>query len=120
MTTTGPSTTSNPNNIVWYIDPKPSLGGAYSPPQNPGFPGAVKITDEQMRLLVAHNGFVNITVEDDVVTEMTPNLEAWEKWKASLPEPAPAQPTPQEDTEAMMVDHEYRLTLLELGVTEEV
>lgn len=27
---------------------------------------------------------------------------------------------PQADTDAMMVDHEYRLTLLELGITEEV
>lgn len=28
-------------------------------------------------------------------------------------------PAPQEDTDAMMVDHEYRLTLLELGVEKE-
>lgn len=26
--------------------------------------------------------------------------------------------TPQDDTDAMLVDHEYRLTLLELGLTE--
>lgn len=29
-----------------------------------------------------------------------------------------SEPTAQEDTDAMMVDHEYRLTLLELGLTE--
>ena len=28
--------------------------------------------------------------------------------------------TPQDDIDAMLVDHEYRLTLLELGVFEEV
>lgn len=28
--------------------------------------------------------------------------------------------TPQDDVDAMLVDHEYRLTLLELGVAEEV
>lgn len=28
------------------------------------------------------------------------------------------EPTPQDDTDAMVVDHEYRLTLLELGITE--
>lgn len=28
--------------------------------------------------------------------------------------------TPQDDVDAMLVDHEYRLTLLELGVSEEV
>lgn len=27
-------------------------------------------------------------------------------------------PTAQDDTDAMLVDHEYRLTLLELGLTE--
>lgn len=29
-------------------------------------------------------------------------------------------PTAEEDTAAMLVDHEYRLTLLELGISEEV
>lgn len=28
------------------------------------------------------------------------------------------EPTAQEDADAMLVDHEYRLTLLELGITE--
>lgn len=28
------------------------------------------------------------------------------------------EPTAQDDTDAMLVDHEYRLTLLELGLTE--
>lgn len=29
-----------------------------------------------------------------------------------------AEPTAQDDTDAMLIDHEYRLTLLELGVAE--
>lgn len=29
-----------------------------------------------------------------------------------------ADPTPQEDNDAMLIDHEYRITLLELGITE--
>lgn len=39
--------------------------------------------------------------------------EAWQK--AALPKP---EPTAEDDTNAMMVDHEYRLTLLELGLNE--
>lgn len=35
-----------------------------------------------------------------------------------LPKPQPAEPTAEEDALSMIVDHEYRLTLLELGVTE--
>ena len=31
-----------------------------------------------------------------------------------------AVPTAQDDTDAMLVDHEYRLTMLELGLGEEV
>ena len=41
----------------------------------------------------------------------------------TIPEPEPEpipEPTAQDDTDAMMVDHEYRLTLMELGVTEGV
>lgn len=34
------------------------------------------------------------------------------------PEPAAQEPTAEEDALSMIVDHEYRLTLLELGVTE--
>lgn len=36
----------------------------------------------------------------------------------SMPNPAEAEPTAQDDTDAMLVDHEYRITLLELGLTE--
>ena len=34
------------------------------------------------------------------------------------PDPEPAEPTAEEDLQAMAVDHEYRLTLLELRLTE--
>lgn len=37
------------------------------------------------------------TVEITVVIGMTPNVEAWEEWKSSLPEPEP-EPTVQELT----------------------
>lgn len=35
-------------------------------------------------------------------------------------EDAQTEPTAQDDTDAMLIDHEFRLTLLELGVGEEV
>lgn len=56
--------------------------------------------------------FVDVTAENGVVTGMTAGV---------VPEPEPEhEPTEQEDTDAMLIDHEYRLTLLELGLTEEV
>ena len=42
-------------------------------------------------------------------------LEEWE-FKHPVKPAEPAQPTPDEDRDAMIADHEYRLTLLEMGV----
>lgn len=50
---------------------------------------------------------------DGVLVERT--AEEIEADKAALPKP---EPTAEDDTNAMMVDHEYRLTLLELGLNE--
>ncbi|MGM9566451.1 hypothetical protein [Evtepia sp.] len=57
--------------------------------------------------------FVSIQVDGNIVTDMKPGVVP----EQPVVEPLP---TPQEDNDAMLVDHEYRLTLLELGVTEEV
>ena len=53
--------------------------------------------------------FVDIEVEDGVVTSMTAGV---------VPEPEPEvyEPTEIDDINALLVDHEYRLTLIELGV----
>lgn len=61
--------------------------------------------------------FVNIEVANDdegraVVVSMTAGVVP-----DPDPEPEP-EPTEEDDTAAMLVDHEYRLTLLELGLTE--
>lgn len=60
-------------------------------------------------------GFGTLMVEDGIVTAFTPDVEAWEAWQAEHPEPEP-QPTAEEDRDAMLIDLEYRMTLLELGV----
>ena len=57
--------------------------------------------------------FGDITVED---IDGVPTVTSWTpREMPEIPE-AEAEPTAQEDTDAMLVDHEYRLTLLELGV----
>ena len=33
-----------------------------------------------------YNGFVNLEIVNNIVNDMTANVEAWENWKASLPE----------------------------------
>ena len=57
--------------------------------------------------------FVSVEVEAGVVVSML---------AGTVPETpdVPEVPSASDDVDAMIVDHEYRLTLLELGVTEEV
>lgn len=56
--------------------------------------------------------FVSITVDGQTVTGMTAG-----EVPPPQPEPAPS-PAAQDDTDAMLLDHEYRIVLLELGITE--
>ena len=80
-----------------YIKSTPNPSGAYPGPQSRYFPGSLPLTDSQAETLVQYNGFVTITQEPDPDIEassvtVTPDLEAWEAWKATLP-PEP-EPTP--------------------------
>lgn len=43
-------------------------------------------------------------------------VTTWTAGTIPKPEPEQSEPDPQEDTDALLVDHEYRITLLELGV----
>ena len=45
------------------------------------------LSNEQLIEFLKYNGFVNLTIEGETVTNIEPNLEAWENWKASLPDP---------------------------------
>ena len=102
-----------------YIQPTPTDVGAYTSPQSSAARGLVQFPDAFLDTFLAYNGFVTLTIENNTVTAIEPNAEAWEAWKAEQPEPVEPEPTPQEDTDAMLVDHEYRITLLELGVTND-
>lgn len=73
-----------------YIRATPNPSGAYPAPQSNPFKGAIPLTDEQVDTFLQYNGFVTITQEPDPEIEgstvtVTPNTEAWEEWKASLP-----------------------------------
>ncbi len=57
---------------------------------------------------------------DDVEQGWTYDQDAGTFASPVEPEPAPRGPTPQDDADALLIDHEYRLTLLELGVGGEV
>jgi len=94
---------------MWYINATPNKSGAYSPPQSTPFDGAIFLTDEQSDMLVRHNGFVLIISEPDPKMEgstvtVTPNTEAWEAWKSSLPPQQEPEPT---ETERLRADVDF-------------
>lgn len=105
-----------------YISRKPNPSGAYPAPQSSPAPGLVPISNTFAIRVVALKGFVRLAILNGRVIGLEPNEEARETWDAAHPEtPSEGQetaPTAQDDTDAMLVDHEYRLTLLELGLTE--
>lgn len=83
---------------------EPNQIGAYQPIQSCNFleiPQGMAIWPEELSVtdFYAHNGFVTLDIGfvDGVptVTSYEPNMEAWEDWKASLPE------EPSEDNEIL-------------------
>lgn len=81
----------------------PNLGGAYQPIQQRNItdvPDGYAVFDIDTTQFYEYNGFVTLTIETvdgiDTVTAYEPNVEAWEAWKASLPEPVPPEPTMEE------------------------
>ena len=73
--------------------------------------GWIAVPETLEAALYACGGYCELEIRDGALVGLTPT--------ARPPEPEPA-PTAQEDAEAMLVDHEYLLTLLELGLGEEV
>ena len=60
--------------------------------------------------------FGEVTAEE---IEGVMTVTSWTPGTIPEPEPEPEpEPTAQDDNDAMLVDHEYRLTLLELGLVE--
>lgn len=73
-----------------YVKSTPNPSGAYPGPQSRPFAGCLPLTASQSAVLVQYNGFVTITQEPDPEIEassvtVTPDLEAWEAWKAEQP-----------------------------------
>jgi hypothetical protein len=80
----------------------------------------VALPDELLTDYIETKGFAYLTVEDDTVTEVAVNQSALDSYEATHPDPGPEpeEPTEEEDFSSMLVDHEYRLTLLELGISD--
>lgn len=112
---------------MWIIRIQADASGMHSPVQSWADANAVPsgfatITDDQLSLIFPEGkeagGFVTFDVEDGKAVNIEWNEEAYQEYMRNRPEPEPEEPTEEDDVNAMLVDHEYRLTLLELGITE--
>lgn len=70
-----------------YINPKKNELGGYNPPQSTFAAGLVNFPEEFLEEFVKYNGFVNLTIEENTVAAIEPDVEAWDAWKESIPEP---------------------------------
>lgn len=92
-----------------YITQNPNSSGAYPAPQSNPAPGLIPLTEEQAAAVLRYNGFVTITSEEEVIEDdftrtvytVTPNTEAWEEWKSSLPPEPEPEPTQEERLSAL-------------------
>jgi hypothetical protein len=65
----------------------------------------------------AYNGFVIPVIVDNEWVSYTPNIPAWEAWKASLPEAeAPEEKLTLEDIAEAMIDLQVKVINMEMGV----
>lgn len=102
----------------YYINPN-KKNGAYPPPQSLKVPELVELPEEMLEIYIEYSGFVALEITDGVVKGIAPDVAAYEEWKVEkTEEEAVSILNPQADTDAMLIDHEYRLTLLDLGLTE--
>ena len=101
------------------LEPNPS--GGYPPVQDwsgPSLPeGFAEIpADFDLTTYFEMQGFVALTVVDDMVTAMTANQTAKDANDAAYPVVEPTEQISEEDTTLdMLADHEYRLCMMELG-----
>lgn len=81
--------------------PAPNSWGAYDVPD-----GFAVIPDElDMSVFYAYKGFVDLTIEDGIVTAITPDQEAYDAWMSEHPEPDPlpaAKDARQEENKAAL------------------
>lgn len=87
-----------------------------------GLPEDFPVPVEGEITLCADDGFV--LRKDNTADYLRQVFEDGILTLTNVPEPDPetepetSTPTAQDDTDAMLVDHEYRITLLELGLSE--
>lgn len=102
---------------MWYINSNPSESGNYGNPQSNQFADSVALPNELLPDYLACYGFASLTMEDEIITAITTNVDALNAYLASLPEPEP-QPEPEPTIADRMTAVEEAVEILLSGRTE--
>mgnify|MGYP006864582088 CR=1 FL=1 len=98
---------------MYYIN---TTGPNHGNPTSAPFPNSIPLPDTLLMDYINTKGFCTLTVQGGAVTALAVDQEALDAYNAEHPEVEP-EPTELEDIQGILVDQEYRLTLLELGVS---
>lgn len=77
--------------MIYYILPKKNSLGAYHNPQSLKCKGMVELPDDLLSVFVEYAGFVELEIKGETVVGVTPDVEAFEAWKATQTEQTPAE-----------------------------
>lgn len=78
-----------------YIRRTPNEAGSYSNPQGAPAKGLLCLPDDLLTEYIEYKGFVILTVENDTVTALEKNAEAFDAWMAEVE--TEEEPTPGAD-----------------------
>ena len=103
---------------MYYINQTADTSGNHGNPISNQSKGMVALPESLLTEYISTMGFAYLTVDEGTVAAVAINQDACDAYQADHPAPPDPEPTAEEDLMSMTVDHEYRITMLELGITE--
>lgn len=90
----------------------------YGNPMGQYFKGSIQLPDELLNEYLETKGFCDFEIQDNIITKIIVNQNDLDDYNNNHPEVKP-ELSVEQDINAMLVDQEYRITLLELGMKGE-
>lgn len=87
----------------------------YGNPMGQYFKDSIQLPDELLNDYLETKGFCNFEIQDNIITKIIVNQNDLDDYNNNHPEVKP-ESSAEQDINAMLVDQEYRITLLELGM----
>lgn len=70
---------------MYYLNNSPNESGNYGNPMGQPFNNCIQLPEELLNTYLDSNGFVTLTIENNIITNIEQNTEAYNVWKESLP-----------------------------------